>query len=202
MEEGAAITREVADIVLRENRFTLLRWSSAEGQKIVDTVVTVAKLFLTKNCMVIYVTLGSALLLWGFPLTPRRLGLFNLFAIGAPSLLIALQQCQPGAAQGAVCCGPAHLCATSALVTVGFGEAAFAIAQRSSIGPPGVANMAMLATMVDDRVGQLPGDRMAAGAHRRSHLLWAALLGGRFCGWLSPSRDPGGCRGFSTSSMR
>jgi len=44
MEEGAAITREVADIVLRENRFTLLPVVFAEGQKIVDTVVTVAKL--------------------------------------------------------------------------------------------------------------------------------------------------------------
>ena len=178
MEEGAAITREVADIVLRENRFTLLPVVFAEGQKIVDTVVTVAKLFLTKNCMVIYVTLGSALLLWGFPLTPRRLGLFNLFAIGVPSLLIAFSNASRERPKRVVA-DLLTFVATSALVTVGFGEAAFAIAQRSSIGPPGVANMAMLATMVTTALASYLVIVWRRG-HTGAHLLWAALLAAAF----------------------
>jgi cation-transporting ATPase E len=89
MEEGAAITREVADVVLRENRFTLLPQVYEEGNRIVNTVGAVAKLFLTKNLLVIYLTLAAALLMLEFPLTPRRVSLFNVFAIGVPAMVIA-----------------------------------------------------------------------------------------------------------------
>jgi cation-transporting ATPase E len=178
MEEGAAITREVADIILRENRFTLLPAVFEEGQKIINTVETVAKLFLTKNCMVIYVTLASALLLWGFPLTPRRLGLFNLFAIGAPAMLIAFSNASRERPKRVVM-DLVTFVATSALATVGFGEAAFAIAQRSSIGAPDAANMAMLATMVMIAVANYLLIVWRRG-HRGAHLLWAALLAAAF----------------------
>jgi cation-transporting ATPase E len=89
MEEGAAITREVADIVLCKNRFTLLPQVYEEGNRIVNTVGSVAKLFLTKNFLVIYLTLAAALFALEFPLTPRRVSLFNVFAIGIPAMVIA-----------------------------------------------------------------------------------------------------------------
>ena len=89
MEEGAAITREVADIVLCKNRFTLLPQVYEEGNRIVNTVGSVAKLFLTKNFLVIYLTLAAALFMLEFPLTPRRVSLFNIFAIGIPAMVIA-----------------------------------------------------------------------------------------------------------------
>jgi cation-transporting ATPase E len=89
MDEGAAITREVADIVLRKNRFTLLPEVYEEGNRIVNTVGSVAKLFLTKNFLVIYLTLAAALFALEFPLTPRRVSLFNVFAIGIPAMVIA-----------------------------------------------------------------------------------------------------------------
>jgi cation-transporting ATPase E len=128
--------------------------------------------------MVIYVTLGSALLLWGFPLTPRRLALFNLFAIGAPSMLIAFSNASRERPKRVVA-DLVTFVATSALVTVGFGEAAFAIAQRSSLGPPDAANMAMLATMV---MIALANYLLIVwrGGRRGAHLLWAALLAGAF----------------------
>jgi cation-transporting ATPase E len=89
MDEGAAITKEVADIILLKNRFALLPEVFEEGNKIVNTVGLVAKLFLTKNFLVIYLSLASALFLLEFPLTPRRVSLFNIFAIGIPAMLIA-----------------------------------------------------------------------------------------------------------------
>lgn len=89
MDEGAAITREVADIVLCQNRFTLLPQVYEEGNRIVNTVSSVAKLFLTKNVLVIYLTLAAALFALQFPLTPRRVSLFNVFAIGIPAMVIA-----------------------------------------------------------------------------------------------------------------
>jgi cation-transporting ATPase E len=89
MEEGSAITREVADIVLCKNRFTLLPRVYEEGNRIVNTVGSVAKLFLTKNFLVIYLTMAAALFMFEFPLTPRRVSLFNVFAIGIPAMVIA-----------------------------------------------------------------------------------------------------------------
>ncbi|HEY3249816.1 MAG TPA: HAD-IC family P-type ATPase [Ignavibacteria bacterium] len=91
MEEGSNITKEVADIVLLKNKFSLLPNIFDEGNKIVNTVSSIAKLFLTKNFLVIYLTLMSLFLLFEFPLTPRRVSLINIFSIGLPSFIIALR---------------------------------------------------------------------------------------------------------------
>ena len=91
MEEGSSITREVADIILLKNKFSLLPQIFDEGNKIVNTVSSIAKLFLTKNFIVIYLTLISLFFLLEFPLTPRRVALINLFSIGLPSFIIALK---------------------------------------------------------------------------------------------------------------
>ena len=91
MEEGSSITKEVADIVLLKNKFSLLPQIFDEGNKIVNTVSSVAKLFLTKNFMVIYLTLISLFFLFEFPLTPRRVALINLFSIGIPSFIITFK---------------------------------------------------------------------------------------------------------------
>ena len=91
MEEGSGITKEVADIVLLKNKFSLLPKIFDEGNKIINTVNSIAKLFLTKNFMIIYSTLLSLLFLLEFPFTPRRVALINLFSIGLPSLMIAMK---------------------------------------------------------------------------------------------------------------
>jgi cation-transporting P-type ATPase E len=96
MEEGSRITKEVADIVLLNNKFSLLPKIFDEGNKIVNTVSSIAKLFLTKNFMVIYLTLISLFFLFEFPLTPRRVALINLFSIGLPSFIIALKNANVG----------------------------------------------------------------------------------------------------------
>jgi len=91
MEEGSKITKEVADIVLLKNKFSLLPNIFDEGNKIVNTVSSVSKLFLTKNFLVIYMSIFSLIFLFDFPLTPRRVSLINIFSIGLPSLIIALK---------------------------------------------------------------------------------------------------------------
>lgn len=91
MEEGSSITKEVADIVLLKNKFALLPKIFDEGNKIVNTVNSVAKLFLTKNFIVVCLTLISLSFLFRFPLTPRRVSLINIFSIGIPALVIALK---------------------------------------------------------------------------------------------------------------
>ncbi len=91
MEEGSKITKEVADIVLLKNRFSLLPSIFDEGNKIVNTVSSIAKLFLTKNFLVIYLALLHIFFLFNFPLTPRRVSLINIFTIALPSFFIALR---------------------------------------------------------------------------------------------------------------
>ena len=91
MEEGSSITKEVADIVLLKNKFSLLPKIFDEGNKIVNTVKSVGKLFITKNFFVIYITLLSLLFFLDFPLTPRRVSLINIFGIGLPAFMITLK---------------------------------------------------------------------------------------------------------------
>ncbi|MCE1165733.1 MAG: HAD-IC family P-type ATPase [Bacteroidetes bacterium] len=91
MEEGSAITKEVADIVLLKNKFSLLPKIFDEGNKIVNSVSAIAKLFLTKNFLVIFLTLISLLPFIDFPLTPRRVSLLNVFSIGLPAFIITLK---------------------------------------------------------------------------------------------------------------
>lgn len=99
MEEGSKITKEVADIVLLKNRFSLLPSIFDEGNKIVNTVSAVAKLFLTKNFLVIYLSLLTTFFLFQFPLTPGRVSLINIFAIALPSFVIALRNADVSKAQ-------------------------------------------------------------------------------------------------------
>jgi cation-transporting P-type ATPase E len=96
MEEGSKITKEVADIVLLKNRFALLPSIFDEGNTIVNTVSSIAKLFLTKNFVVIYLALLHIFFLFNFPLTPRRVSLINIFTIALPSFFIALRNNNTG----------------------------------------------------------------------------------------------------------
>lgn len=95
MEEGSSVTKEIADIVLLKNKFSILPEIFSEGNKIVNSVNLVAKLFLTKNFMVILLTIFSffeyAFPLFQYPITPRRVSLINIFAIGLPSFIISFK---------------------------------------------------------------------------------------------------------------
>ncbi len=94
MEEGSSITKEVADIVLLKNKFSLLPEIFDEGNKIVNSVKSLGKLFLTKNFFVIYISLLSLFFLLDFPLTPRRVSLINIFGIALPAFIITLKNSQ------------------------------------------------------------------------------------------------------------
>ena len=145
MEEGASITREVADIVLRENRFTLLPHVFEEGNRIVNTVGAVAKLFLTKNFLIIYLTLATAILALEFPLTPRRVSLFNVFAIGLPAMTIAFTN-RDAARVRRFFLELVTFVALSALIAVVFGY--LALAAAGSLSGEQQAAMAMVSVLV------------------------------------------------------
>ncbi len=84
MEEGSSITREIADIVLRKNKFSLLPAVFDEGRHIISAVLSIAKLYLTKNLLVLFLGLFTVLFAAEFPLTPRRSSLLSVIAVTLP----------------------------------------------------------------------------------------------------------------------
>lgn len=90
MEEGSAITKEAADVVLLKNRFSLLPKMFEEGSKIINTVRYVSNLFITKNAVVIVLSVLPWFLDVLYPLTPRKGGLMSILGIALPAYFIAL----------------------------------------------------------------------------------------------------------------
>ncbi len=179
MDEGASITKEVADIILLENRFTLLPEVFEEGKKIINTVGSVAKLFLTKNFMVVYLTLISALLLWDFPLTPRRVSLINIFAIGLPAMIIALTNSNTDRPKRFVL-DMISFVAISALVIVASGYVGSYLVRESgrlSGVDSEVAHMVMLSIMIVISVLSFLIVAVGGGRKRRgTYILYGACM--------------------------
>ena len=90
MEEGSAITKEAADVVLLKNRFSLLPKMFDEGSKIINTVRYVSNLFITKNAVVIVLSVLPWFFEVLYPLTPRKSGLMSILGIAFPAYFIAL----------------------------------------------------------------------------------------------------------------
>lgn len=119
MEEGSSITKEVADIVLLKNKFSLLPEIFDEGNKIVNTVNSVAKLFLTKNFMMIFLAVLSMLFMLEFPLTPRRISLINMVGIGLPALVLALKNNNTGKSKNFIIDVFSYVCFSSGIIIAG-----------------------------------------------------------------------------------
>jgi len=147
MEDGSKITKEVADIVLLKNKFSLLPAIFDEGNKIVNTVNSVAKLFLTKNAMVIYLTLLSLFFSLHFPLTPRRVSLINIFAIGLPSMIIALRNSNVKKALN-FSKDLFSFVTISALIIVGAAYLGFHLTRRAELHTEEDIQMVMLSIMI------------------------------------------------------
>jgi cation-transporting ATPase E len=149
MEDGAAITREIADVVLLKNRFTLLPQVFHEGERIIGTVGSIARLFLTKNFAVIYTSLISAIWLLEFPLTPRRVAFLNIFAIGLPAILMAVTNSNTRKPKR-FSLDTVSFVTISALVIVGAAYTGLLLARAAHLNPENedVAEMVMLSILI------------------------------------------------------
>jgi cation-transporting ATPase E len=90
MGSGSGITKEISDIVLLNDEFTILPKIFGEGNKIINTIRYVSRLLVTKNFVIILLSIFSMIGISIFPLTPRISSLVSLFSIGFPSYVIAL----------------------------------------------------------------------------------------------------------------
>lgn len=95
MQSGTQATRAVADLVLMDDSFASLAPAVTEGQRIVNGMQDILKLFLTRIVTMAMVIM-SALVIGEFPLALRQGSLVTLFSVGIPTVLLAIWA-RPGA---------------------------------------------------------------------------------------------------------
>ena len=90
MGSGAPATRSVAQLVLLDNRFSVMPKVVAEGRRVIANIERVAALFLTKNVLSLLLSLCVAIARWPYPFLPRQVTLVSTLAIGLPGFFLAL----------------------------------------------------------------------------------------------------------------
>ncbi|MCC6629191.1 MAG: HAD-IC family P-type ATPase [Chloroflexi bacterium] len=94
MQSGSQATRSVADMVLLRDSFAALPHAVTEGQRVINGMETILKLYLARMAgMMLFIMLSATY----FPLMPRQNGLIALLGVGVPTLLLAAWA-QPGPA--------------------------------------------------------------------------------------------------------
>jgi cation-transporting ATPase E len=89
MQSGSAATRGVADMVLLNDAFSALPPAFLEGQRIVNGMSDILRLFLTRALMVALLIVSCAVVGVGFPYVPKHVTLLTLLTVGIPTLALA-----------------------------------------------------------------------------------------------------------------
>lgn len=88
MEDGSQATRAVADIVLLGNTFAALPPAVREGQRILNGMQDILRLFLTRIVYFALLILSTSIV-GGFPFTPKTASISTFFTVGLPTLALA-----------------------------------------------------------------------------------------------------------------
>ncbi len=95
MNDGAQISKDVADIVLLNNAMSTLPLAFAEGKTITQTIYSTAKLFLTKNFYNIVMILFVGFMTLPFPTSPIQISWITFGTVNIPATLIAFKLLRP-----------------------------------------------------------------------------------------------------------
>ncbi len=90
MESGSAITRGVADIILRHDSFAALPAAFREGQRIHNGIQDVTRLFLVRVMSFSLLFITTVMAGRVFPLLIKQNSLLTLFGVGIPTIGLAL----------------------------------------------------------------------------------------------------------------
>jgi cation-transporting ATPase E len=90
MGSGSAATRAVAQLVLLDNRWSVMPSVVAEGRRVLGNIERVSDVFLTKTIYAIVFSLVTALFAVAFPFLPRHLSVIGALTIGVPAFFLAL----------------------------------------------------------------------------------------------------------------
>lgn len=90
MESGSAATRAVADMILLQDSFSALPPAFIEGQRIVNGMRDVLRLFLTRVVYSALLIIALGVIGLGFPFAPKQNTLMITLSVGIPTLGLAV----------------------------------------------------------------------------------------------------------------
>ena len=90
MGSGSGATRAVAQLVLLDNRWSVMPSVVAEGRRVLGNIERVSDVFLTKTSYAVVFSLVTGLTAVAFPFLPRHLTLISALTIGIPGFFLAL----------------------------------------------------------------------------------------------------------------
>lgn len=90
MGSGSGATRAVAQLVLLDNKWSVMPSVVAEGRRVLGNIERVADVFLTKSFYAMIVSFTVGLTAITFPFLPRHLSLIGALTIGIPGFFLAL----------------------------------------------------------------------------------------------------------------
>jgi len=89
MQSGSQATRLVSDIVLLGDSFGSLPFAVQEGQRIINGMHDILRLFLSRTFYVALIILSISILGGFFPFLPKQSSILALLAVGVPTLALA-----------------------------------------------------------------------------------------------------------------
>lgn len=95
MNDGAQISKDVADIVLLNNAMSTLPRAFAEGRRITQTIYGTTKMFLTKNLYNTLLFIFVGFMAMPFPISPIEISWSSFGTVNMPATLIALGILRP-----------------------------------------------------------------------------------------------------------
>ena len=95
MNDGAQISKDVADIVLLDNNLSALPQAFSAGDDIKQKILSSALLYLTKNIMVILTISFAGFVQLPFPVEPRHMTIITMAVVGLPTIWIAFGWLKP-----------------------------------------------------------------------------------------------------------
>ena len=88
MQSGTQAARSVADMILTQDSFGALPFAFREGQRIVNGMVDILRIFMVR-ILSKALLVASVMLVGGFPFFPRQASLLSFFAAGVPAVALA-----------------------------------------------------------------------------------------------------------------
>jgi cation-transporting ATPase E len=90
MESGSQATRSVADMVLLNDQFSVLPEAIIEGQRILNGMQDVMRLFLTRTLYAALLIIIAGFIGTEFPFTPRHNAILTTLPVGIPAVILTL----------------------------------------------------------------------------------------------------------------
>lgn len=91
MADGSEVARNLSNIVLLDSKFSSLPAVVKEGRQVINNVQQSSTLFLMKTVFTILLSLTTILIHTTYPFSPSQLLLLEMFIIGVPSVILAIQ---------------------------------------------------------------------------------------------------------------